>query len=147
MRLSAVMPACVLLLAGCGRSPEGFAEQVSGLGIPDGAAVVSFTDSAYGADSEDLFAAAVLEFDPAGFSSLREQAMALGYGPVTRDDASTPDSVDAAGMSLHGYAEAAAEVSGPEAGLFMYRRDSPGSYVLAVLDPGRRRLVVRAVII
>jgi len=142
-----VVAVCVLLPAGCGRSPEGFAEQVSGLEIPDGATVVSFTDSSYGADCEDLFAEAVLEFEPAGFSSLRDQAMALGYRPVTRGDASVPDSVDAAGMSLHGFAEAAAEISGAEAGLFTYRRDSPGSYVLAVLDPGRRRLVVRAVII
>lgn len=120
---------------------------MSGLEMPDGAAVVSFADSSYGADCEDLFTEAVLEFDPAGFSSLTEQALSLGYGPVSRDDASIPDSVDASGMSLHGYAEAAAEITGTDAGLFLYRRDSPGSYVLAVLDPGRRRLVVRAVII
>lgn len=145
--LPLIVPVLAVLLSGCGRSPAGFAEQVSGLEIPEGATVVSFTDSSYGADCEDLFAEAVMGFDPAGFASLTEQALSLGFGPVSQEDASIPDSMDETGMSLHGFAEAAAEISGAESGLFMYRRDSPGSYVLAVLDPGRRRLVVRAVII
>lgn len=145
--LPPIVPACAVMLSGCGRSPEGFAEQVTGLEIPEGAVVVSFSDSSYGSDCEDLFAEAVLELDPEGFASLTEQALSLGFGPISHEDASIPDSVDEAGMSLHGFAEAAAEITGPDAGLFLYRRDSPGSSVLAVLDPGRRRLVVRAVII
>ena len=145
--LPSIVAVCAVLQAGCGRSPESFAEQVSGLDIPGGATVGRFTDISYGADSEDLFAEAVLEFDPEPFASLRSQALALGYMPVEAGDAAIPDSFDEAGMSMHGFSEAAAEITGPEAGLFLYRRDSPGSCALAVLDPGRRRLVVRAVII
>ena len=144
-----VPPAVVLaaVLSGCGRSPRGFAEQVSGLDIPDGEVVVSFTDWSRVRASGGLFSEAVLEFDPEGFASLERQALVMGYIPVESDCAGEQDSYDEAGMSAHGFAEASAEISGPEAGLFLYRHDSPGSYSLPVLDPGRRRLLVRTIII
>ncbi len=147
MRLAPFAAVLAAVLSGCGRSPESFTEQVSGLDIPANATVVSFTDESYGSDSEDLFAEAVLEFDAEDFASLERQALALGYRTVTPGDADRPDSFDEAGMSAHGFAEASTEVTGPEAGLFLYRHDSPGSYSLSVLDPGRRRLLVRTIII
>lgn len=146
-RLTTITAILTAVLSGCGRSPEGFAEQVSGLDIPGNCTVVSFTDEPYGSDSEDLFAEAELEFDPEGFASLERQALALGYVSVAPDDSGEPDSFDEAGMSAHGFTEASAEISGSEAGLFLYRHDSPGSYSLSVLDPGRRRLLVRTIII
>ena len=146
-RLALIAVVLAAVISGCGRSPEGFAEQVSGLDIPGNGTVVSFTDESYGSDSEDLLAEAVLEFDSEGYASLERQALALGYVPVASGDSGEPDSLDEAGMSTHGFAEASAEITGPEAGLFLYTHDSPGSYSLSVLDPGRRRLLVRSIII
>ncbi len=133
--------------AGCGRSPVSFAEGISGLDIPTDAAVISFVEEDYGSDSGDLFARAEFSLDEEGFASLAGQAEALGYERIGASDGDLPDQVGPSGMSMHGFAEAAAEMTGPQPGLFRYTRDQENSFTLVVLDPGGSRLVVLAVTI
>lgn len=117
----------------CSRSPLAIAHWKSGLLVPSNARVLEFRDESSGAFGQDLYTRVVLQLDTADFAALASQARRAGY-------------LDVEGAAS-GAAEARAELTAGSSGLYRFRRDTPSSYCLSVLDQSRRRVVIVSLIL
>jgi hypothetical protein len=100
--------------------------------------------------AQDLFTEVELTVSPSQTKALANEAARLGYerlvdtaGAVTK----RVDPVNRAGISQHGWAEAAALLGPGAVGYLRYQRESESSYSLALLDSTTNRLVIRVLIL
>jgi hypothetical protein len=118
--------------------------------VPDDAVVIRFVDEPSGMLGQDLHTEAELQLLPSQTASLVSEAGRLGYLRATSEDLrqrARVDTVNRAGLSEHGWNEAANALGAGRVGYLRYQRESASSYSLAVLDSTANRLVIRVVIL
>jgi hypothetical protein len=130
-------------IVGCSRSPLALARRQSGLRVPSTAAVLEFKDESSGMLDQDLYTRVVLQLDSAGWDALVRQAREAAYVPVSRGvQLASKDSLNRFGITESGLREAREELAPSGEGFYRFRKDTPSSYSLTVLDRSRRRLVI-----